>query len=1129
MINFTYTKAGNVAEALSAKSKANGSGRFIAGGTNLVDLLKENVERPRTLIDITRLPLATIEEGPDGGLRLGALVTNADTAYHDAVQTRYPVLSRAILAGASAQLRNMATNGGNLLQRTRCYYFYDVAMPCNKRQPGSGCPAMSGQNRVCGVLGTSDQCIATHPSDMCVALAALEAVVRVSGPQGERAIPIAEFHRLPGATPNIETTLAPDEIITAIDLPPNPYADHSVYTKVRDRASYAFALVSVAALLEMDGDTIKSARIALGGVAHKPWRLPEAEALLTGKTATKENFLPVAEALFQGARGYTHKCVQDRTRQARRGARTGARREGHGGGQGCQRPDGGCLESRQRTPAIFQFSPRNPAGGSPALQKFPMSTLTSILGKNVDTTASEYLGKPTSRVDGPAKVTGEAKYAAEFNVPGLLYGFIVNSGVARGTIKSTNAAEVEKIPGVVKVFTHENAPKTASSDSSHRDQIAPNHASPFRPLYQAELQYSLQPVALVIAESFEVARYAASLVKVEITPAPHETDLRANVDKAHAPTDSRSGYVSAPKKPRGTPDEAYAAAPHKVDVEYSQPMEFHNPMENYASTVAYGEDGKLTIYQKTQGVQNCQEYVCSVFGLSPKNVQVISPFMGGGFGSGLRPTYELYLAVLAATALKRSVRVSMTREQMFSFSHRPEAIQQFKLAAKADGMLDSVTHTAIEETSRNEEYLETVVNWSGLMYTCPNVRLDHKLVNLDLASPADMRAPGAVTGLYAYECAVDELAYEVKMDPLEFRRKNYAEKDQNENKIFSSKELREAYRQGAEKFGWDKRPLEPRATKKGSDLIGWGMASGSWEAMQGKAAAHLVLTPDGKLTVSSATSDIGTGTYTVMTMIAAEFSGVPIEQVTFKLGDSSMVYSPVEGGSWTVSSVGSAVKSVCEEMRARLFKLAGKVEGRPLGDVKIEDVTFANAAMHVTGNPVKNVTYAEALQAGGLTQLELDTTELPQLVPQSKHALYSHSAVFAEVSVDEDLGTIHVTRVVSAIAGGRILNPKTARSQIMGAIVWGISMALEEEGLLDDNVGRFMNHNYAEYHVPVNADIHDIEVIFVPEHDEVVNPLGAKGLGEIGIVGVAAAVTNAIWHATGKRVRSLPVTLDKLL
>ena len=306
MTNFEFTRAVSVADAIGEKAKANGSGQFLAGGTNLVDLLKENVARPARLIDINRLPLGVIEPTADGSLRLGALVTNADTAYHPEVRRRYPVLSRAILAGASAQLRNMATNGGNLLQRTRCCYFYDVATPCNKRVPGSGCPAIGGQNRVCGVLGTSSSCIATHPSDMCIALAALEAVVRVRGPQGERSIPFADFHRLPGDTPQIENTLAPDELIVAIDLPPSPYAAHSVYTKVRDRASYAFALVSVAAGLDLDGDVVRSARLALGGVAHKPWRVPEAEALLTGKPATKESFLPVAEALFAGARGHEH-------------------------------------------------------------------------------------------------------------------------------------------------------------------------------------------------------------------------------------------------------------------------------------------------------------------------------------------------------------------------------------------------------------------------------------------------------------------------------------------------------------------------------------------------------------------------------------------------------------------------------------------------------------------------------------------------------------------------------------------------------------------------------------------------------------------------------------------------------
>ena len=757
-----------------------------------------------------------------------------------------------------------------------------------------------------------------------------------------------------------------------------------------------------------------------------------------------------------------------------------------------------------------------------------MSALTSILGKAVNTDAAEYLGKPTRRVDGPAKVSGAAKYAAEFNVPDLAYGVIVSSGVARGTITSINAAEIEAIPGVLKVLTHENAPRTAWLDRSHRDQIASKGGSPFRPLYQAELQYSAQPVALVVGETFEIARFAASLVRVEYDVKNHATDLRANQAAAHPPTESSGGYTPAPK-PRGDADTAFEKAAFRVEAEYSQPIEFHNPMESYASTCVYGEDGKLTIYQKTQGVQNCQAYVCSVFGLSKEDVQVISPYVGGGFGSGLRPTYELHLAVMAATVLKHSVRVSMTRQQMFSFSHRPEAVQHLKLAATGDGLLDAVTHHAFEETSRKEEFLETVVNWSGLLYTCPNVSLVHELVNLDVANPESMRAPGAATGIFAFESAIDELAYQAKMDPLEFRRKNYAEKDQNLDKPFSSKELRACYDQASERFGWQGRPLEPRSMRRGSDLIGWGVSTGCWEAMQQKAEVKAVLTADGRLTVSSATSDIGTGTYTVMTMIAAEFSGVAMENVTFELGDSSMVYSPVEGGSWTVSSVGSAVKSVCEELRAKLFKLAGKMDDRPLGGAALEDVTFVNGEIRVAKDPVKSVTYAEVLEAAGLDKLELDTTEQPQLIKRATHGCYSHSAVFVEVSVDEDLGTIRVTRVVSAIAGGRILNPMAARSQILGAIVWGISMAMAEEGLMDHGLGRCMNHSYAEYHVPVNADIHDIEVIFVPEHDEIVNALGAKGMGEIGIVGVASAVANAVWHATGKRVRSLPITLDKLL
>jgi xanthine dehydrogenase YagR molybdenum-binding subunit len=396
-----------------------------------------------------------------------------------------------------------------------------------------------------------------------------------------------------------------------------------------------------------------------------------------------------------------------------------------------------------------------------------------------------------------------------------------------------------------------------------------------------------------------------------------------------------------------------------------------------------------------------------------------------------------------------------------------------------------------------------------------------------------MRAPGATWGVYALECAMDELAYKLGVDPLELRLKNYAEKNRNLDKPYSSKELRECYRQGAEKFGWARRNPKPRSMKAerqdGDQLIGWGMATGIWDVKQLTAGAKAVLTADGKLNVSSATSDIGTGTYTIMTQIAAEALGLPIENVKFGLGDSSLSQAPVEGGSFTAATVGSAVKAVCEKVREKLFKLAQKVEKSPFAGAGLEDVVFSDGRMALNSDASQFVTIADAMRHGGVNSIEEETTASPDEKKRSQYAHNVHSAVFAEVKVDQDLGVIRVTRVVSAVAGGRVLNSKTARSQVMGGIVWGIGVALEEESVMDQNFGRFMNHNLAEYHVPVNADIREIDVIFVEENDSIVNPLGAKGLGEIGIVGVAAAIANAVFHATGKRVRDLPITLDKLL
>lgn len=739
---------------------------------------------------------------------------------------------------------------------------------------------------------------------------------------------------------------------------------------------------------------------------------------------------------------------------------------------------------------------------------------------------TNYIGQPISRVDGRAKVTGQAKYAGEYNVPNLAYGVVVSSAIAKGQIKNIDTSEALSLDGVINVFTHENAPRTAWLDRSYRDDIAPP-GSPFHPLKDDEVLFSGQPVAIVVAENFELARYAASLVHVEYKTARHATDLTEKRDQGYKPK-KREG-IDPPPKPRGDADKALANASVQLEAEYSLPIEHHNPMEPFATTVIWEGEGKLTIYEKTQGSQNNQKYVCKVFGLSDDDVRLLSPYVGGAFGSGLRPQYQLFLAVMAARELKRSVRVSLTRQQMFTLGHRPRTLQRVALGAAADGKLEALVHEAFAETSQFEDYSENVVNWSGQLYRCENVKLGYTVAQLDFNTPSDMRAPGAAWGLFALESAMDELSWKLRIDPLELRLINYAERDFSNDKPYSSKELRECYRQGAERFDWSRRPPEPRSMRQGESLIGWGLATGVWEANQMLASAKAVLTADGKLTVSSATADIGTGTYTIMTQIAAETLGLPIDHVTFKLGDSTLPKAPVEGGSFTAATVGSAVQAVCQEVREKLFQVARKVKNSPLAGATLEDVAFSGGYLRLNSDSSRSISIADAMRHGEIGSIEEHKSVIPNLLKQSRYTRHSHSAIFAEVKVDEDLGTIEVSRVVNAVAGGRILNPKTARSQVMGGVVWGIGMALEEEGAIDQKFGRFMNHNLAEYHVPVNADVHEIDVIFVEEHDTVVNPLGVKGLGELGIVGTAAAIANAVFHATGKRVRDLPITLDKLL
>jgi xanthine dehydrogenase YagR molybdenum-binding subunit len=737
-----------------------------------------------------------------------------------------------------------------------------------------------------------------------------------------------------------------------------------------------------------------------------------------------------------------------------------------------------------------------------------------------------YIGTPTSRVDGHAKVTGAAKYAGEFNVPGLAYGAVVASTIAKGRIARIDTSEALRVAGVLDVLTHENRPRMAATGAAYKDDVAPEKGSPFRPLYDDKVLFSEQPIALVLAEEWEIARFAASLVHVEYDEETHATDLNRQRRKAVAAAKPGADMFAPPKR-RGAAKPAFAAAAVCHEGEYHVPIEHHNPMEPYASTVIWDGGGQPTVYDKTQGVQNVQRYLCTVFDMKPDDVRVMSPFMGGGFGSGLRPQYQVTLAVLAARALQRSVRVVLTRQQMYGLSYRPAMIQRIALGANAGGTLDAIMHDAITVTSQHEDFYRQETGWSGLLYKCANARYAHKLARLDLATPCDMRAPSAATGVYALECAMDELAVALKLDPLELRLRCYSDRDQNANRPYSSKSLRACYREGAQAFGWDKRNPVPRSMRDGGELVGWGMATGVWDAMQVPIAVRIVLSANGHAEVSCATSDIGTGTYTIMTQVAADMLGLPLDAISIKLGDSTLPQSPVEGGSWIAASVSNGIATTAAAVRDELLRLAKRIPNSPLSDAEPDEVTLADGKLVSKRDALRAVSIVDAMRHSGVDRLEQEkSTSFPD---DGSHVHNTHSAVFAEVKVDEQLGVIRVTRVVNAVAAGRVLNTKTAASQIMGGVVWGIGMALHEETLLDHTFGRIMNPNIAEYHVPVNADVHDIKVIFVDEPDDIVNPLGVKGVGEIGIVGVAAAIANAIHHATGKRVRDLPITLDKLL
>lgn len=710
-----------------------------------------------------------------------------------------------------------------------------------------------------------------------------------------------------------------------------------------------------------------------------------------------------------------------------------------------------------------------------------------------------------SRVDGVAKVTGKAKYAAEFQVKNVAYGYIVQSEIAKGAIKTIDTSEAERQPGVLKVYTHLNAPK---SQAKGDDFVA---------LQSDKIVFSGQPIAFVVAETFEQARHAARLVKATYAEEKAQTEtLKGEMKPQRSP------------QPRGNPQAAFNSAPVKISAEYTIPIEHHNPMEPHAA-IAFWEGEKLTMFNKTQGVMDVRTHLAQSFALKPENVQVISPFVGGAFGAALNPHYYPFLTAFAARDLKRPVKVNYTRRQMFTgHGYRPYTWQKVSIGATKDGKLQSIIHEAVGNTSSFEDFSESPNGFGRTLYVCPNYDTPYKLAKLDLPTPTWMRAPGAVSGAFALESAIDELAYELKIDPLQLRIINYAEKDPETGKPFSSKALMECFKRGAAKFGWEKRKMEPRSMRDGRWLIGWGTATGTWGAFQIPASVKITLKADGTANVGSATADIGPGTYTVITMIAAEFLGIAPDKVKFELGDSRLPQAPVQGGSFTTASVGSAAHGAAMQIKQKLFDLA--VKGGSFSNVKIDDIEMSDGYLNRAIKPdaAERVSIADLMKKNNLTEIAETHTSRPS-AERNKYTTQAHGAQFVEVKVDEDLGIIKVTRVVEATAVGKIINPKTSHSQEMGGVVWGIGMALQEATEIDHRYGRMMTTDLASYHVPVNADVYEVVTDFVEEEDKIVNPLGVKGMGELCMVGIPAAIANAIFHATGKRVRDLPITPDKLL
>ncbi|MEX3856015.1 xanthine dehydrogenase family protein molybdopterin-binding subunit [Paraburkholderia sp. BR10923] len=731
------------------------------------------------------------------------------------------------------------------------------------------------------------------------------------------------------------------------------------------------------------------------------------------------------------------------------------------------------------------------------------------------------IGQPLDRVDGLLKVTGDARYAAEFPGARLAHGVLVTSTIPAGTISSIDASRAEAVPGVLLVMTYQNAPRLPNGGKSAFSPPAGRYLSL---LQDNQVHYSNEPVAVVVADTLEHATDAARQLRIVYQPGTAVLDFEQAKAHAHAP-DKPQGRQTDTQ--RGSFEDGMQSGDVHIEATYTTPIEHHNPMEPHA-TMAHWDGPQLTVYDSTQGVSGTAQVLAKTFAIPVSDVRVISPLIGGGFGCKGSSWSHVSLCAMAARQTGRPVRLALERPQMFGpVGARPRTEQHFVIAARHDGTLTAMRHDSISNTSMIEDWTETCCMVTRMLYAVPNQVTTHRLVQLNVGTPTFMRAPGETTGSFALESAMDELAVALKMDPLALRLKNYADSDPQEHKPWSGKSLRECYQIGAEKFGWSRRSHTPRSTRNGNTLIGMGMATATYPANRSEASALAQILPDGTAVVASGTQDIGTGTYTVMTQVAADALGFTPEQIHFALGDSSLPRAPVSGGSQSAASVSPAVRDAASQARSQLIALALADAASPVHGLPLDDVTVASGWVVSRSQPDKRDPAAAIIARAGGKPIEATATVKPGDEKQ-KYSFHSFGAVFVEVHVDAELGTIRVPRVVAVYDVGRVLNQKTARSQMMGGIVWGIGAAMQEESTLDERFGRFTNANLAEYHVPVNADIGTIDIAFIDRPDPYINSLGVRGIGEIGITAVVAAIANAVYNATGVRVRDLPITLDKV-